>query len=99
MAGGLYIGELARRVRLNPKTIRYYEEIGLFPEPERTASNYRIYRPEDLRTLEFIQKAQALGLSLGEIKEILRIRESGQLPCQHVRLRRSGLNAPLFERG
>lgn len=81
----LYIGELAKRVGLNPKTIRYYEEVGLLPPAPRTDSNYRVYRPEDVRRLEFIKKAQVLGLSLAEIKEILEIRESGRLPCEHVR--------------
>ncbi len=81
----LYIGELAKRVGVNPKTIRYYEQIGLLPGPERTAANYRVYRPEDVKRLEFIKKAQVLGLSLREIKGILQIRESGQLPCEHVR--------------
>ena len=85
MPDKLYIGELAKQVGLNPKTIRYYEEIGLLPRSERTDSNYRVYRPEDMRRLEFIKKAQVLGLSLAEIKEILAIRESGKLPCQHVR--------------
>ncbi len=81
----LYIGELAKRVGVNPKTIRYYEEIGLLPGPERTTLNYRVYRPDDARRLEFIKKAQVLGLSLAEIREILSIRESGWLPCEHVR--------------
>jgi DNA-binding transcriptional MerR regulator len=81
----LYIGELAKRVGVNPKTIRYYEQIGLLPGPRRTAANYRVYRPEDVKRLEFIKKAQVLGLSLREIKEVLQIRESGRLPCEHVR--------------
>ncbi|MFQ5794784.1 MAG: heavy metal-responsive transcriptional regulator [Candidatus Bipolaricaulia bacterium] len=85
MAQALYIGQLAERVGLNPKTIRYYEDIGLFPRPERTASGYRVYRPEDAERLKFIRKAQLLGLSLGEIREIIGIRERGQLPCGHVR--------------
>lgn len=81
----LYIGDLAKRVGINPKTIRYYEEIGLLPPAPRTDTNYRVYRPEDVTRLEFIKKAQVLGLSLAEIKEILQIRESGRLPCEHVR--------------
>jgi DNA-binding transcriptional MerR regulator len=80
----LYIGELAKRVGINPKTIRYYEGIGLLPPAPRTDTNYRIYRPEDVKRLEFIKKAQVLGLSLAEIKEILEIRESGRIPCEHV---------------
>ncbi|MFQ5796489.1 MAG: MerR family transcriptional regulator [Candidatus Bipolaricaulia bacterium] len=85
MSQSLYIGELAKRVDLNPKTIRYYEEVGLLPRAKRTASGYRVYRPEDAERLKFIRKAQRLGLSLGEIREIIEIRERGQLPCGHVR--------------
>ncbi|MBI1743009.1 heavy metal-responsive transcriptional regulator [Candidatus Acetothermia bacterium] len=84
-AMGLYISELARRVGLNPKTIRYYEEIGLLPKAERTQSGYRLYGLEDAKRLEFVRKAQVLGLSLHEIQEIIQIREQGQLPCKHVR--------------
>ncbi|MFQ5796071.1 MAG: heavy metal-responsive transcriptional regulator [Candidatus Bipolaricaulia bacterium] len=85
MSQALYIGKLAERVGLNPKTIRYYEEIGLLPEPERTNSGYRVYRSEDAERLKFIRKAKALGLSLDEVREIIEIRERGQLPCRHVR--------------
>ncbi len=85
MSGKLYIGQLAELAEINPKTIRYWEEVGLLPEPERTASGYRLYGREDVRRLQFIRKAQALGLSLDQIKEIGQIRDQGGLPCEHVR--------------
>ncbi len=81
----MYIGKLAEAVGVNPKTIRYYEDIGLLPEPERTDSNYRVYTHGDVRQLAFIKKAQTLGMALDDIKDILAIRENGQLPCRHVR--------------
>lgn len=85
MSGPVYIGTLAKQVGVNPKTIRYYQEIGLLPEPERTESNYRLYMPDDVHKLEFIKKAQLLGMALDEIRDVLTIRENGQLPCDHVR--------------
>ena len=80
----LRIGELAAQRGLNPKTIRYYEEIGLLPQPERTASGYRLYGSGDLERLRFIGKAKAIGLSLDEVREILDIQRSGRAPCEHV---------------
>ena len=80
----LRIGELASELDLNPKTVRYYEEIGLLPQPERTESRYRLYDKLDQDRLRFIRKAKAIGLSLNEIKEILGLRDSGEQPCEHV---------------
>ncbi len=83
-AAQLRIGELAAALGLNPKTVRYYEEIGLLPQPRRTQSGYRLYDGRDLERLRFIGKAKAIGLSLEEIGEILALRRDGQQPCQHV---------------
>ena len=80
----LRIGELASRLNLNPRTIRFYEQAGVLPEPERTVSNYRLYSPDDERRLRFIKTAQRLGLTLGEIKEILAVRDRGERPCSYV---------------
>ncbi|MBW3651219.1 MAG: heavy metal-responsive transcriptional regulator [Actinobacteria bacterium] len=79
------IGELAHRLGVNTKTIRYYESIGLLPEPERTASGYRVYHEGDVERLEFIKSAQRLGLALDEVREILALRERGEAPCNYVR--------------
>lgn len=79
------IGELADKTGLNPKTIRYYEQIGLLDEPDRTPSGYRVYGPDDVDRLAFIRRAQHLGLRLDEIAEILALRDSGQPPCNYVR--------------
>ncbi len=75
------IGELARRLGLNPKTLRYWEEIGLLPPPGRNGSGYRVYTEEHLRLCEFIVKAKSVGFSLDEIKEILFLKFSGKTPC------------------
>jgi DNA-binding transcriptional MerR regulator len=79
------IGQLADRLRLNPKTIRYYEAIGLIPLAERTASGYRIYDESDEQLVAFIKTAQRLGISLKEIREILDFRDRGEQPCAYVR--------------
>lgn len=80
----LRIGELADAVGLNPKTIRYYEEIGLLREPERTQAGYRLYRDEDAEMLRFVGQAKAVGFSLDEIRQVLDLRRAGQQPCAHV---------------
>lgn len=80
----LHIGKLAAQLGLNPKTIRYYEDIGLLPAPRRTASGYRMYDASDRERLCFIVKAKAIGLTLEEIREILALRQKGERPCRHV---------------
>ena len=78
------IGELAEELELNPRTLRFYESVGLLPEPDRTPSGYRDYTEDDLQRVRFIKSAQRLGLSLDDIKEILAFRERGDLPCDYV---------------
>jgi DNA-binding transcriptional MerR regulator len=78
------IGELAERSGVSTKTIRYYEDIGLVPPAPRLASGYRDYDPSMLDRLAFIRSAQAVGLSLGEIRGIVALRDDGQTPCGHV---------------
>lgn len=80
----LKIGELAKRLGLNAQTIRYYERIGLLPEPERTKAGYRLYGKEDQRRLKFVKNARNTGLALGEIKEVLAFHERGEAPCSYV---------------
>ncbi len=82
--GALRIGQLAAELGMNPKTIRYYEEIGLLPEPQRTASGYRLYGASDRDRLGFIAKAKAVGLTLDQVREIIALRGSGECPCGHV---------------
>ncbi len=80
----VHIGELAKRTGVNPKTIRYYEEIGLLPRAARAPSGYRQYTAEDVGRVEFIRSAKALGVALGEIKEVLAFRDRGVSPCPYV---------------
>ena len=78
------IGELAERLGITTKTIRFYESIGLMPDPARTASGYREYAETDAERLTFIKTAQRLGLSLNEISEIIAFRDRGEQPCRYV---------------
>jgi DNA-binding transcriptional MerR regulator len=80
----LRIGELAERAGLTPDAIRYYEKIGVMPEPERTPGGYRLYRESDVERLAFVGQAQTLGLTLEEIAEILLLVDEGMEPCAHV---------------
>lgn len=82
---GMRIGELARRAGVNPRTLRYYERIGLLAPSARTAAGYRVYTPADAERLAFIRRAQGLGLSLREIGGVIAVRDEGAAPCRHVR--------------
>ena len=79
------IGELAKTAGVTPDTIRYYEREGLLPSPQRTESGYRDYEPGVIDDLLFIKKAQALGLKLSDVREVLEISSGGKPPCEHVR--------------
>lgn len=78
------IGELGEKADVSAKTIRYYEDIGILPEPARTPAGYRDYDAGALDRLHFIKAAQSVGFSLGEIREILAFRDRGEVPCRHV---------------
>lgn len=87
MAGKiLFIGRLAQHGGTIPKTIRYYEAIGLLPEPARGPNRYRLYPKESVALLQFIKKAQALGFTLSEVREIVQLHRKGEAPCGHVRM-------------
>jgi DNA-binding transcriptional MerR regulator len=85
MEHGLKIGELASAVGVSCDTVRYYERLNLLPRAGRTSAGYRVYTEVDVERLRFIKQAQALGLSLDEIKELLPGRGAGLAECQRVR--------------
>jgi MerR family copper efflux transcriptional regulator len=78
------IGELAGQAGISTKAIRYYEQIGILTPPARTSSGYRAYDQTALGRLGFVRAAQALGLTLGEIRRIIAFRDDGAAPCAHV---------------
>lgn len=83
----LTIGRLAREAGVNLETVRYYERRGLLSKPPRSASGYRLFPAEAARRLRFIQRAQELGFSLGEIRELLSLRMSASARSRDVRKR------------
>src|SRR5918995_1184943 len=69
----LRIGELADQTGLTIKTIRYYEKRGLLEQPPRTEGGYRLYGPEEVARLRFVQRGKLLGLTLEEIKKLVEL--------------------------
>jgi DNA-binding transcriptional MerR regulator len=67
---GVAIGELCAQTGLSARTVRYYEELGLLPGVRRRAGGRRVYGPDELERLRFVQRLQLLGLSLAEIREL-----------------------------
>ena len=83
------IGELSARSGIPIETIRYYERIGLLPPPNRTASGYRQYDETALKQLRFIKRAQELGFTLREIKDLLTLKyqQNTAITCQTIQNR------------
>ncbi len=81
------IGAVAARADVNIQTVRYYERRGLLPKPPRTESNYRLYSEDNVRRVRFVKRAQELGFSLKEIKELLALRIDSRATRAHVRER------------
>lgn len=71
---GLKVGEVAKQAGVNLQTIRYYERRGLLPKPPRTGSNYRAYPTDAVLLVRFVKRAQELGFTLKEIKELIALR-------------------------
>lgn len=71
----LRIREAAESVGLSADTLRYYEKIDLVPRPARGVGGQRTYGEKDLARLRFVRRAQALGFTLEEIRQLLRFRE------------------------
>ena len=80
----MLIGNVARLAAVTPATIRYYETIGLLTPPPRSVAGYRRYSETTVEELRFIKKAQALGFSLEEIVQIIKLGRSGKTPCADV---------------
>lgn len=81
---GLKIGEVAERGGVNLQTIRYYEREKLLPPPPRLASGYRTFPESSVQRVRFIKRAQDLGFTLKEIRELLSIRLDATKDCSHV---------------
>ena len=80
----MQIKEFARRTGLPAKTIRYYEDIGILPQPQRLGNGYRIYNESDISRARLVAGARALDFSLDDIQEILEMRDQKEAPCRVV---------------
>ncbi|MBD2773353.1 heavy metal-responsive transcriptional regulator [Iningainema tapete] len=79
------IGSVAKETGVPIKTIRYYEELGLLKASGRTEGGFRLFNSDVLVRLNFIKRAQSLGMSLSEIKEFLSVHDQGNLPCEQIK--------------
>ena len=78
------INELSKITGLADKTIRYYESIGVLPQPKRLASGYRLYDESDVDRIKFVMGLRRLDFSLDDITEILAMRDRREAPCRVV---------------
>ena len=81
----LTIGNVARRVGIRPSALRFYEAQGVLRPADRRANGYRIYSDDAVKLLLFVRRAQALGITLKEIKPLLNLASQGQRPCSQVK--------------
>ncbi|GAB1543870.1 Hg(II)-responsive transcriptional regulator [Scytonema sp. NUACC21] len=81
------IGEVAKESGVPIKTIRYYEELGLLKASGRTEGGFRLFNSDVFKRLNFIKRAQHLGLTLSEIKDFLDVHDEGFLPCDRVKVK------------
>ena len=78
------VGAVAKAAGVGVQTMHYYERLGLLQKSKRSAANYRLYPAEAIRRVRFIKKAQTIGMTLGEIKQILDLKDHGRAPCGRV---------------
>lgn len=79
------IGEVAERSGIPPKTIRYYEDIGLV-RPQRSGNGYRAFRETDLHKLAFLGRARALGFSIEDCRNLLGLYEDKSRESANVKV-------------
>jgi DNA-binding transcriptional MerR regulator len=78
------IGDLAKATGVKVVTIRFYEQVGLMPTPSRTEGNYRVYKPEHVRRFKFIRRLRALGFTLDQVRDLLRLSSEKNQACSEV---------------
>lgn len=79
------IGALAKKAGVGIETVRFYERKGLLPKPARLASGYRQYTDQDAKRIRFIKRAQELGFTLREVKDLLGLRVNAKAKCEDVK--------------
>lgn len=85
MAQGIQIGKVAEQTRLSIDTIRFYQKIGLVKQAARSEGGFRLFTDVEIKDLLFIQKAQELGFSLTEIKQLSILNQEHDHACSQVR--------------
>jgi MerR family copper efflux transcriptional regulator len=83
----LTIGKVAKQTGVTVATLRFYERRGLLAEPQRTTAGYRQYPADTVKRVLFIQRAKAVGFSLKDIGELLRLRRDPRTSCADIRAR------------
>jgi len=78
-------GALASRSGVNSETVRYYEKIGLMPDPTRSSGGHRVYEQEHVKRLSFIRRTRELGFTLKEIRGLLVLVDGGDYTCAEIR--------------
>lgn len=78
------IGELGQKTGVDVETIRYYEKVGILPEPARTEGNYRQYNEQHADRLSFVRHCRALDMTLDEIRVLLQFRDTPESNCGEV---------------
>ena len=80
----MQINQLADLTGVSPKTIRYYESIGVLPQPQRGLNGYRDYEEAAVKRLKLVAGARRLEFSLDDVKEIIGMRDRREAPCRVV---------------
>jgi len=81
----LTIGRVAQKVGVRPSALRYYEAQGIVRPAARRPNGYRIYTDDSIKLLLFVKRAQALGITLKEVKRLLNLAAQGEQRCSHVK--------------
>jgi len=81
----LTIGVLSEQTEVNIETIRYYERIGILPNPPRSAGGHRLYGNEQKQRLVFIRRSRHLGFSLDQVRELLGLSNGRRMACAKVK--------------
>ena len=79
------IGQLSKQTDCKIETIRYYERIGLLPEPARSEGGYRLYDEGHLKRLSFIRRSRELGFTIEEIRVLLKLVDGGSYTCSDIK--------------
>lgn len=81
----MMIGEVSRRTGCNIETIRYYERIGVLPQPPRSKGGHRVYAESHLKRLAFVQRSRGLGFTQKEVRGLLKLVDGGDFTCGEIK--------------